>query len=186
MEYWITNSKDYIYCDGDDGPETPNHRSVVIAHCLNKIREQCESSNNKKVRDFGALLECFSDESIIDLPMLSEYVNDWIDQSNLPQSDAQDIYAWLERNLIDANYIAVAFGFEEPDPVNFAIEKLGWIRVKMYDGVCNINCLGLDSQTKKILSEMLLEIFDNMIFRTRLVIETRTSGQYVQMNYGEL
>ena len=186
MEYWITNSKDYIYCDGDDGPETPNHKCVVVWYCLEKIKQQCCSSSDQNMVSFGEMLDLFIDEFIVDLPLLSENVNSWIDQSNLPQSDAQDIYSWLERNSVNPNYIAIAFGFDKPDPVNFAIEKLGWIRVKMYDGVCNINCLGLDSQTKKILSEMLLEIFDNMIFRTKLVIETRTSGQYVKMNYGDL
>lgn len=186
MEYWITNNKEFIYCDGDNGPETPNHRSVVIWYCLGKVQQQCFSVKDQNMISFGEMLDPFMDACIVDLPLLSENVNNWIDQSDLPQSDAQDIYSWLEQNSVDSNYIAIAFGFDKPDPINFAIETLGWIRVKMYDGVCNINCLGLDSQTKNLLSEMLFEIFDNMIFRTKLVIETRTSGQYVKMNYGDL
>jgi hypothetical protein len=118
--------------------------------------------------------------------MLPEEVSNWIDQSDLPQSDAEDIYAWLERNGISKEFIEIGFNFDKPDPIAFAIEKLGWIRVKMYDGACNINCLSFNESVRSRLSDTLYEIFGNGIFYTRLVVESTELRTFAQIGYEEL
>ena len=184
MEYWITGKNKYIYCDGDV-ENVPNHECAVISHCLQEISQECLGSSVASLQEFGWILTQALQESIVDHPMLRENINNWIDQSNLPESDAADIYDWLIRNGICKEKVGVAF-FNSARPIDYAIERLGWVRVKMYDGVCNINLWNFDRVTRNMVGETLYEIFGDRILNCRCAVEITSVRKFIKLDYREL
>lgn len=176
MEFWITPDG-VIYCDGDAGVDVPNHEAVVRQQCLSNLIDAMETSGNSQIVSLASEVQ-MALEDVVDLPMLREQLNLWVDnaysEGQIDEKAADDIYDFI-RARVDMPYweFETALGMNDHiDERNNAIKLWGWHRVQH-------NNLTVAKLTRKLLSELadgLHECFGEDVYSMKFNIETVEYG----------
>lgn len=132
-EFWLTPDG-AIYCDGDAGVDVPNHEAVVRQRCLCEALGAMEQSDNEAVQAISHKLSLLAEDDIIDGPMVSETLNNFIDDLNrdgvLSNEEVDDIYSFIREHVdVEEWILDVAFGTDSYDVRAYAIDRWGWHRV---------------------------------------------------------
>ncbi len=132
MDYWITDTDDTIFCDGDAGADVPNHEMVIVTHCVQLLIDALENNRDVFSVSLAMLLSQFQVEEVVDTVSLRCAINDsadeWVRSGALTYEESDNIYEVIEkRTELPPIIIHTAIGQNEDSRVLGV--QLGWIRV---------------------------------------------------------
>lgn len=132
-EYWIDETGDVTYCDGDAGVDVPNHEAVAVAHAAHLVADQIASKADGVGYAIIGIIDDHMEDVIDCIALRSDICNavdEWLQNGDITEEEADDIYGMMvDRYGVDRDLLSIITRNDRNDPRAYAVEKWDWIRV---------------------------------------------------------